>query len=100
MDGLEAEAYDRSYSDRALIARIIGYLRPKLAIMIVVAVLIVLNSLLDTAFPIWVSKSIDTLVASKTHSSAGFMLASFLLTTLSTLAGQFLPQAEHCSPLQ
>ncbi|HLQ11297.1 MAG TPA: ABC transporter ATP-binding protein, partial [Ktedonobacteraceae bacterium] len=62
MDGLEAEAYDRSYSDRALIARIIGYFRPKLPIMIVVAVLIVLNSLLDTAFPILISKSIDTLV--------------------------------------
>jgi len=80
MDGLEAEAYDRSYSDRALIARIIGYFRPKLPIMIVVAVLIVLNSLLDTAFPILISKSIDTLVASKTLSSAGMLIAIILVT--------------------
>ena len=28
MDGLGAEAYDRNYSDRQLIARIIGYFRP------------------------------------------------------------------------
>src|SRR5258708_23322238 len=59
LDGLEAEAYDRSYSYRALIARIIGYFRPKFPIMIVVAVLIVLNSLLDPAFPILTSKSIE-----------------------------------------
>ena len=51
MDGLEAEAYDRTYSDRQLIARIIGYFRPKLTMMLFVAVLVVLSSLLDIAFP-------------------------------------------------
>src|SRR5690348_10462871 len=39
MDGLDAEAYDRNYSDRQLIARIIGYFRPKLRIMLIVAAL-------------------------------------------------------------
>lgn len=43
MDGLDAEAYDRNYSDRQLIARIIGYFRPKLRIMLIVAALIVLT---------------------------------------------------------
>ncbi len=28
MDGLDAEAYDREYSDRQLLKRIIGYFRP------------------------------------------------------------------------
>ena len=51
MDGLDAEAYDRHYSDRQLVARIVGYFRPKLRLMIFVAALMVLNSLLDTAFP-------------------------------------------------
>ena len=55
MDGLEAEAYDRTYSDNRLIARIIGYFRPKLPLMILVAALIILGSLLDTAFPILIS---------------------------------------------
>lgn len=41
MDGLEAEAYDRTYSDRLLIARIIGYFRPKLRMMLAVAALII-----------------------------------------------------------
>ncbi len=92
MDGLEAEAYDRSYSDRALIARIIGYFRPKLPIMIVVAVLIVLNSLLDTAFPILISKSIDTLVASKTLSSAGMLIALILVTGVLSWTCNFFRQ--------
>ena len=30
MDGLDAEAYDREYSDRQLLKRIIGYFRPHL----------------------------------------------------------------------
>jgi hypothetical protein len=54
MDGLEAEAYDRKYTDRALIARIIGYFRPRKNLMIVVAVMVVLSSLVDTAFPLLV----------------------------------------------
>src|SRR5260370_6975679 len=91
MDGLEAEAYDRSYSDRALIARIIGYFRPKLPIMIVVAVLIVLNSLLDTAFPILISKSIDTLVVSKTLSSAGMLFSIILVTGVFSPPRTFFP---------
>jgi len=92
MDGLEAEAYDRSYSDRALIARIIGYFQPKLPIMIVVAVLIVLNSLLDTAFPILISKSIDTLVASLTLSSAGMLIAIILVTGVLSWTCNFFRQ--------
>jgi ABC-type multidrug transport system fused ATPase/permease subunit len=92
MDGLEAEAYDRSYSDRALIARITGYFRPKLPIMIAVAVLIVLNSLLDTALPILISKSIDTLVASKTLSSAGMLIAIILVTGILSWTCNFFRQ--------
>ena len=92
MDGLEAEAYDRTYSDRTLIARIIGYFRPKLPIMIAVAVLIVLTSLLDTALPILISKSIDTLVASKTLSSAGILIAIILVTGILSWTCNFFRQ--------
>src|SRR6266702_1914277 len=92
MDGLEAEAYDRSYSDRALIARIIGYFRPKLPIMIVVAVLIVLNSLLDTAFPILISKSIYTLVSSKTLYSVCMLISLILVTGVLSWTCNFFRQ--------
>ena len=33
MEGLDAEDYDRTYRDRALLRRILGYFRPKLGLM-------------------------------------------------------------------
>src|SRR5712692_10853172 len=62
MDGLDAETYDRTYKDNQLVARIIGYFRPQLTVMLIVAVLVVLNSLMDTAFPI---------LSSGSHENAG-----------------------------
>jgi len=92
MDGLEAEAYDRTYSDSSIVARIIGYFRPKLPIMIIVAVLIVLTSLLDTAFPILISRGIDILVASKTLQSAGLLVVIILITGVLSWVCNFFRQ--------
>jgi len=60
-DGLDAEAYDREYSDRVLLKRIVGYFRPHLRAMVLVAVLIALNSLMDAAFPILIASSLNQL---------------------------------------
>ena len=60
-DGLDAEAYDREYTDRELLRRIIGYFRPHLRAMILVAVLIVLNAVMDAAFPFLIARSLDRL---------------------------------------
>ena len=61
MDGLDAEAYDREYSDRKLLERIVGYFRPHLGRMGMVAGLIVLNSVMDAAFPFLIARSLDQL---------------------------------------
>jgi ABC-type multidrug transport system fused ATPase/permease subunit len=61
MDGLDAEAYDRKYQDRQLLGRIIGYFRPHILMMVVVAGLIVLNSIMDAAFPFLIARSLDRL---------------------------------------
>jgi ATP-binding cassette subfamily B protein len=79
LEGLDAEAYDRTYSDRQLVRRIIGYFRPKLSLMLAVAGLVVLNSLLDTAFPVLISRSIDTLVTSKAMQIAVWLVVFILL---------------------
>jgi ATP-binding cassette subfamily B protein len=63
MDGLDAEAYDREYSDRQLLKRILGYFRPHFAIMSGVAAMIVLNSLMDAALPFLIARSLDRLHA-------------------------------------
>ncbi|MGZ6387320.1 MAG: ABC transporter ATP-binding protein, partial [Ktedonobacteraceae bacterium] len=79
MDGLEAEAYDRTYSDRYLIARIIGYFRPKLRMMLSVAALIILSSLLDTAFPILISFGINAAVASVAARTIAILIGAILI---------------------
>jgi ATP-binding cassette subfamily B protein len=61
LDGLDAEAYDREYSDRQLLNRILAYFRPHISIMSGVAVLVVLNSAMDAAFPILVASGLNQL---------------------------------------
>jgi ATP-binding cassette subfamily B protein len=61
LDGLDTEAYDRNYSDRELLSRIIGYFRPYARQMILVAIMIALSSVAGTGGPILISKAIDIL---------------------------------------
>ncbi len=61
LDGLDTENYDRSYSDRELVRRIVGYFRPYRLKMVAVAALILLNSAAGTAAPILVSNTLDRL---------------------------------------
>jgi ABC-type multidrug transport system fused ATPase/permease subunit len=84
MDGLDAEAYDREYTDRQLVARILGYFRPHVAMMSMVAAMIVLNSVMDAAFPFLIARSLDRLKgaadlsATIWHRSAWLLVAIFL----------------------
>ena len=61
LDGLDTEAYDRNYSDRELLSRIIGYFRPYARQMGMVAAMIALNSAAGTGGPILISRAIDLL---------------------------------------
>ncbi len=92
MDGLEAEAYDRTYSDSRLITRIIGYFCPKLPLMIVVAALIILSSLLDTAFPILISYGIDAVVASRTVQIIALLVVAILISGVLSWTCNFFRQ--------
>jgi ATP-binding cassette, subfamily B, bacterial len=61
MGGLNAEEYDRSYSDRQLVGRIAAYFRPQLPKVGLVAAMVTLTSLVGTVTPIVISRAIDTL---------------------------------------
>lgn len=61
MDGLDAEAYDRHYSDRELLRRILRYFRRHKSVMVLIALMIGLNSLMDAAFPLLIASSLDRL---------------------------------------
>jgi|SRR5579871_133222 len=92
MDGLEAEAYDRIYSDRQLIRRILGYFRPKLRLMLIVAGLVVLTSLMDTVSPILVSNGIDTVVASPAVRTILLLVGAILLAGMLSWLCNFFRQ--------
>ncbi|MEL7433703.1 MAG: ABC transporter ATP-binding protein [Chloroflexota bacterium] len=64
MDGLDAEGYDREYSDGELVRRIVGYFRPEGWRISVVSIAVVLNAASDTLLPIAISFYLDRLVQS------------------------------------
>jgi ABC-type multidrug transport system fused ATPase/permease subunit len=59
--GLQAEDYDRSYSDWQLVRRIAAYFRPHLGKVALVALMVTLISLASTVTPIVISRGIDML---------------------------------------
>mgnify|MGYP000862451579 FL=1 len=61
--GLNPEEYDRNYSDRELVRRIVGYFRPHIGKVLLVAAMVSLISILATATPIIISRGIDSLEA-------------------------------------
>ncbi|MGD2143522.1 MAG: ABC transporter ATP-binding protein, partial [Anaerolineae bacterium] len=71
LDGLDTEAYDRGYSDRELVRRIIGYFQPYVRQMILVGLMLALNSAAGTAGPILISMAIDLV---KDNPSTRFIL--------------------------
>ena len=55
MEGLAAEAYDRTYTDRQLVARIKSYFQPERKKIGLVTSMVILNSLFDATLPILVA---------------------------------------------
>lgn len=61
MGGLNAENYDRTYSDWQLVRRIAAYFRPQLPKVGLVTLMVLSTSLLSTVTPILISRGIDLL---------------------------------------
>ena len=60
-DGLEAEGYDRTYSDGDLVRRIGGYIRPHARRVAIAAAMVTLSAAFDTTLPVIISRGIDAL---------------------------------------
>ena len=78
LDGLDTEDYDRSYSDRELLARIVSYFRPYGRQIVVIGAAIALNSLAGTGGPILISYGVD-LVARDPSTPTLLLLAGGVL---------------------
>lgn len=79
MDGLEAEGYDRTYNNRALLYRIFAYFRPHQRAMVSIALIIVLNALMNITLPILIGRVIDTTTVQLDLSKVQWLLLAFLL---------------------
>ncbi len=98
MDGLDAEAYDREYSDRTLLNRIAQYFRPHAGRMALVAGAISLDSLLGAGLPVIVSWSLDGLanatdLRSWVFRPGSYYLAAYLLFGALSWTLNFLRQS-------
>jgi ATP-binding cassette, subfamily B, bacterial len=85
--GLQAEAYDRSYSDAQLLRRIGAYFRPHAGTVALVALTVALGSLAATVLPLVISRGINALTGNPT---AQIMLGlAGLVTVLGALGWLF-----------
>ncbi len=89
LDGLETEAYDRTYSDRELLARIASYFQPYRRKMLVVGVALALNSLAGTGGPILIARGIDVVASDPSPSTATLLLLAGGVLLLGVLAWTF-----------
>ena len=80
LEGLDVEDYDRTYSDRALLRRILGYFRPKAGLMSLIAVAIVAQSLNQSALPLLISWGLDRIVNDRTTGFVVALVAAVLVT--------------------
>lgn len=88
--GLDAEAYDRSYSDRALMARICAYFAPHRRQVIQASALIALLSAAGAVQPFLVARGVDALAERGSQALLIALSLAFLLIGILTWAGNWL----------
>ena len=62
MKGVDAEKYDRTYSDGQLVRRILSYFRPFWGIMIFVALMVVLEDVNSANHPVLIDRAYDSIL--------------------------------------
>ncbi|HTX80395.1 MAG TPA: ABC transporter ATP-binding protein, partial [Longilinea sp.] len=91
-EGLDAEAYDRKYSDRALIGRILAYFKPQVRQMTLVVVMAVVIATMDAAMPVVVSNGMNLLQVQSTTTNilllSGIVLALGVLMWVANWVGR------------
>lgn len=92
MDGIDAEAYDRNYSDRQLLNRIMGYFSSQLRRVSIISSLVVLNSVVDMVLPVLIARGVDQVAADRTNSAVNMLIFLILGATALSWTFNFLRQ--------
>jgi ATP-binding cassette subfamily B protein len=88
--GLDTEAYDRQYSDRELLRRVLGYFAPRRRPVAIVGVLIAALSGIGAAQRLVVSRGLDLLIASPDLAVLLGVVAIVLVIGVGNWAGSWL----------
>ncbi len=78
-DSLNAEKYDRQYSDRELLRRVLPYVRPQLKRLLIVAVTVVIMSATGALYPVVVSRGVDLMKSQPTLMGIAAICGTILL---------------------
>jgi ABC-type multidrug transport system fused ATPase/permease subunit len=92
MDGLDAEAYDRTYGDRVLLRRVVRYFRPKLPLMVFIATMVVLASVADAGLNLLLAEGINQLEGSIDAGPVAWIVGAILLAGAVSWTTNFLRQ--------
>ena len=91
MDGLDAESYDRHYTDRELYRRILPYFGSKTR-LVRLSILVLLQGLSGTAVPLMTAKALDIVQADRSITA---MAAVVGLVTFFSMASWFLNNGQQ-----
>ena len=78
-DGLDAEGYDRTYTDGQLVQRILGYFRPQGRRIGFAVAAIIATTLLDAGLPLLISYAIDALRLAAPFSALALIAAALVV---------------------
>jgi ATP-binding cassette subfamily B protein len=92
LDGLDTEAYDRNYSDRELVRRIIHYFRPYGRQMMLVAIMLSLNSAARTGGPILIGRAIDVVTEDPSAQALWLVAGGVLLLGVTAWVFNYIRQ--------
>ncbi len=76
--GLEFEGYDRQYTDRQLIGRVVRYFRPYTRKIFVISTMLVVIAIASAALPVLVGRGIDLMEGALNPVTTGLLIAAVL----------------------
>ncbi len=87
---LDTEAYDREYSDRDLLKRIVSYLKPHAGRLIGISLFLILIGTASASLPLVISSSIDRLTVDKADSTIKLLIALVFLAAVVNWSGNWI----------
>ncbi len=87
---LDVEAYDREYSNKELLKRIVSYVKPHTSRLVWISIFLVLIGVSSAAFPLVLSQSIDRLAVDRDESLITLLIGLIMLAALISWGGNWV----------